>query len=724
MGQTCRCRIAVISALLLFLVCGLCPAQDGMPVVDTLETARKTAQRGVKMETGRTLSDIETIRKIVTPLGEGDAIKLIQTLPGISTGAEGTSAIYARGGNIGHNLMSLDGVTVYGISHLLGVTSSVSSDVIGDMAFQIGGFDADRGQTLSSFINLKSVKPKTDRWHASVMTSPFLESASVEGPVLKKTGIFVTGRYSPIGLVYKSSSGALSSEKGLRNLDASVYDVYAKLYHQTRRGDELTGSFFRSYDNYNIVFGKNSDDYEMGWHNMLGAMRYIWNHSVKMRTEYGVSYNEFGSTQSTDVVYNSVLNRLKILSSLKEYSVEGKFILESERNSLKAGIQYKHSEFEPGSSTLSFSSEEKGSGYFSKTAVLWGQYEYRKANILYPKAAARINAYKSGDRPVSKSEDEPIIDIGSAPDSKPDGDMDIEPEETHKMSFVPEFSLLGEYNVLPNIKLVTTVDRTVQFHHLLEGIPLGWSMDLIVPSDDEIPYESALQGYFGVAGSFKRHRLTVGAYHKTMSNLVYYPDATAIFSTSISDWKDNVEVGKGSSYGLETYYEFSGKNLSARVSYTLSKTDRTFENVNYGISFPAKFDRRHIVNASAEYSFRKGAKARQGVSTAFTFQSGHWESWRAYSYPSITLDGEDYLLPYFKEQPNNLKMTDYIRLDIGYFRNWSSASGKINYKFQAGVYNLLNRHNPFLLMYDGDSKEMMELSLFPILPNLSFRVEF
>jgi hypothetical protein len=69
-------------------------------------------------------------------------------------------------------------------------------------------------------------------------------------------------------------------------------------------------------------------------------------------------------------------------------------------------------------------------------------------------------------------------------------------------------------------------------------------------------------------------------------------------------------------------------------------------------------------------------------------------------------------------------MPDYIRFDIGYFRNWTSASGKIKYHLQAGVYNLLNRHNPFMLMFDDDSKQWQELSLIPIMPNMSFRVEF
>ena len=672
----------------------MCPAQDSSSVSDTLTAANKVAYRGIKLLTGRALSDIETIRNVITSIGEGDAIKLIQTLPGISTGAEGSSAIYSRGGNLGHNLMSLDGVTIYGISHLLGMTSSVSTDVIGEMDFQIGGFDADRGAALSSFISLKSATMQMDKWHISGMASPFLESVAAMGPISDRTGVLVTGRFSPMSLVYKSMKGALYSEKGLRNLEATVYDIYGKVSQKTKKGNELTASIFRSVDKYEIEFGKGTDNYNLGWGNTIGMVKYTRNHSTKAWTEYDVSYNVYQSEQGSDVLFNSTLNRLKIKSSLREFVARGRFTHKGNRNSFKAGGQLRHAGFNPGASSLS--SEWADQKYSSLTAVLWGQYEYHKPEVFYFKASARINSYKSG-KTLAKSE---------------------------KAYLVPEMSILGEYNIRPNVKRMATMDRTAQFHHILEGMPLGWSMDLIVPSDDTIPYEYAYQGYLGMAGSFRRHRITVGGYYKTMENLVYYTNAASIFSASFTGWKDNVEVGKGLSYGIETHYEYSWKRLSAKVAYTLSKTDRTFKNLNKGNPFPAKFDRRHILNSSIEYNLERIGNTKRGISTAFTLQSGHRESYRLFSYGSVTPDGDNYLIPYFGEQPNNFQMPDYIRLDIGYFRSWESASGKTYFKLQAGVYNILNRHNPFILMYDDDSGQWLELSLIPIMPTVSLRIEF
>ena len=39
------------------------------------------------------------LRRTASPMGEADPIKFIQTLPGVATGMEGSSAYYVRGGN-------------------------------------------------------------------------------------------------------------------------------------------------------------------------------------------------------------------------------------------------------------------------------------------------------------------------------------------------------------------------------------------------------------------------------------------------------------------------------------------------------------------------------------------------------------------------------------------------------------------------------------------------
>ena len=94
------------------------------------------------------------LRRTASPMGEADPIKFIQTLPGVSTGMEGSSAYYVRGGNEGNNLTTLDGIPIYGTGHLLGLTTAYPSEIVSRNRFYAGGFPTDAGGFTSSLLQL------------------------------------------------------------------------------------------------------------------------------------------------------------------------------------------------------------------------------------------------------------------------------------------------------------------------------------------------------------------------------------------------------------------------------------------------------------------------------------------------------------------------------------------------------------------------------------------
>lgn len=94
---------------------------DDVSCIDTLPPAIKIDKSRMERELGMVRSDMKDIRAVVAPLGEGDPVKWAQSLPGVAAGADLSSAMYVRGGNMGNNLVTLDGVPVYGYSHLLGI---------------------------------------------------------------------------------------------------------------------------------------------------------------------------------------------------------------------------------------------------------------------------------------------------------------------------------------------------------------------------------------------------------------------------------------------------------------------------------------------------------------------------------------------------------------------------------------------------------------------------
>lgn len=71
---------------------------------------------------------------------------------------------------------------------------------------------------------------------------------------------------------------------------------------------------------------------------------------------------------------------------------------------------------------------------------------------------------------------------------------------------------------------------------------------------------------------------------------------------------------------------------------------------------------------------------------------------------------------------NNYLMPRYIRWDIGYYLNITGA--KVNHTLNIGMYNVLNRHNAYSLYWDSDNKTWKQLSILPIIPNVSYNICF
>lgn len=129
-----------IATLLLFMLVSLATAaQEIKELRDTLREAVVTAEALKARPAGLTRVDLHQTRQMVTAMGESDVIKYIQTLPGISSGVEGTTSFYVRGGNLGNNVVTLDGVRLYGYGHLLGITTVFPSNIVDNVDFNVGG---------------------------------------------------------------------------------------------------------------------------------------------------------------------------------------------------------------------------------------------------------------------------------------------------------------------------------------------------------------------------------------------------------------------------------------------------------------------------------------------------------------------------------------------------------------------------------------------------------
>lgn len=649
------------------------------------------------------------LKVTVAPMGESDAIKYIQTLPGVASGMEGSSAIYVRGGNVGNNLMSLDGVPIYGSSHLLGMASVFPSSMIERTEFFMGGFTSDDANFSASHLKLYSKEGDYTNSNTAFSVSNFLVSGDVSIPIVEdRVSIVASARYSPLGLEYRLVEPLISNDViKPDSISAGVYDVFARLTYKIDSKHKVFVSTFNSNDIYDYSILDKSYDY-MQWCNMIvnGVWDYNLNEKVSIRTN--VAFNDFRSSQrqqkkvSSDAVNSTVM---ALNSRMREYQFSSTAQLNISKGDYQFGFSVKSTMFNPGSYTrtgkIEFESGDKFStdlimGNKSNTLLsgLHAQAEYGEENKWHARFALRANWFHKGNYNV--------VD--------------------------PEVRIFGTYNFTPALGIEFTADYLAQYYHTLEGVPTGWSMDMIVPSDTKNRPEKSLQFYGGIFVDAGKLHFSIGGFYKSMYNLVYFTDASNFFNSALTEWESHIQIGVGTAYGMEFLADVRGECFTGKLAYTLSKTDRTYADINHGNTIPFKFDRRHILNANISFLFGQRDWLEHGLSCAYTMSSGHYETLRSSVYEGFLPGIEGGLLDEYSgtcdyySHPNNYRMPMYMRADMGYYINVKRT--KTEHSFNLGVYNLFNRHNAYSLFWDADNVTWKKLSIWPIMPNFHYRISF
>lgn len=693
-GKDSNKRYSRLILLLLFLV--WCTSLTGQEIVcrDSLASASIIGER---QERSLSLHRIATqdVKQIITPLGEADVIKYMQRLPGVSAGMEGFSSFSVRGSNMSNNHISLDGVTVYGVTHLFGLTSAISSDIVGSTDVCLGGFSGEDANLLASHVRMKSIDA-TYKFRAMISVSNLMVSSAITTPVVKdRVSLVFSARISPVQPLYNLVSKKwISPETGLpATIKASASDFYAKATARIDNRNTLALSWLHTDDRYGFAARTETSRDSIGWKNDILLFRWKSYLSPRWTLNVDLSRNQFEAGQMQERALNESVptTPMAIRSRILEYKASAKVSYAPEpRWVFRGGLDFNSARIEPAVLKASIAEGAETPVFGADpcyTEALFGEVRYEETRIK-AFGALRMSLYQGG--------------------------------HGYRV-FLPEAHFLVDYSLNRLLTLEVTYDHLAQLYHTLEGLPTGLSTDLIIPSGVYAPPEFADQLYGGLQYRTGSYHLVVGGYWKRMSGLVYYDKADRFFDTSATDWQDHLSLGKGTSYGMELLARREANVLSGQIAYTLSKTNRSFPGVNAGEVFPYKFDRTHILNADLSCRL---AKADKGTShlfhTQFTLTSGHWETLPAGHYGSWYLPQEEELT-YFSH-PNNYRLPLYIRLDVAY--HLSFRSRHVTHDINIGVYNVLNRHNAYSLTWDASSSRWKKLSILPIFPSLRYLVSF
>ena len=128
---------------------------------------------------------IAQIKAVPAMFGETDVLKVLQLLPGVQSGTEGSAGLYVRGGSPDENLMLIDGVPVYNVNHMFGFFSAFNPDAIKNVTLYKGSFPAHYAGRLSSVVDVRMKEGDMYHYHGNVHLGAISSKFSLEGPLWK-----------------------------------------------------------------------------------------------------------------------------------------------------------------------------------------------------------------------------------------------------------------------------------------------------------------------------------------------------------------------------------------------------------------------------------------------------------------------------------------------------------------------------------------------------------
>ncbi|ATP59063.1 hypothetical protein CPT03_22655 [Pedobacter ginsengisoli] len=632
-------------------------------------------------------------------LGEKDVLKTIQLLPGVKAGGEGNTGFFVRGGASDQNLILLDEATVYNSSHLLGFFSTFNADAIKDVSLYKGGMPSQYGGRLSSVLDVKMQDGNDKEYGLEGGIGLIASRIKAEGPIVKnKSSFMFSARRTYVDLLLKASG-----DSALKNNTLNFYDINAKVNYKFDDKNTLYLSGYFGQDNIGI-----KDLFANDWGNTTATIRlnHVFNNRLFSNTSF--IFNKYSyAIELLDENSNA-----KVKSLIRDFNFKEDLQYYSNNHILRFGLQATHHRIAPSDITTSAGSAFNPLSIENRYGMEFAVYasdEWTlsdKFNVLY---GLRLSQFSL---------------LGPGTINTYDNTGEVSSSKTYKSGdFVKNYfnlepRLSASYTLNEQNSIKASYNRNTQNIHILSNSGTSSPTDQYVMSSNNIKPEIADQvalGFFKNSES-NVYEFSAEVYYKWLQNQIDYRDAAEL--TANKDVESELLYGKGRAYGLELYGKKTKGKLTGWLSYTLSKTERKFDEINKGKYFNAKQDRTHDLALVAMYNLSR----RWSLSANYIYSTGN-----AVTYPAgkYNVGG---LTTYYYTERNANRMPYTSRLDIG-----ATLKAKETKKFHSSwtfsVYNALNRKNPYSIQFrdkenDPTRTEAVQTSLFGIIPSVTYNFKF
>ena len=526
-------------------------------------------------------------------IGEADLLRSLQLLPGIQSASDISSGLYVRGGGPDQTAILLDHIPLYNPSHLFGFFSTFNADAIKDVQLYKGAYPAAYGRTLGAVLDVSNREGNRQRFSSRGGISLIASRLLAEGPVGQGSWM-LAGRRTYLEPVLS----AIRSRGVDIPLNYYFYDFNGKV-NQRWGDDTFTVSTYWGLDDLRVdIEDENESFVDLRWGNRALTARWT---RVFSPTLFG-HFMAAGSSYENTLLFSFFATPFGVANSIRDWSLKGDVDYFANRNhTLTLGFLTTLFEFDY---SESFNQQEQSDLYQrSVLASAYVQDEWQAGPTTRLRLGGRGTYFSVGDR----------------------------------LHFTPRLSLSHALSDKIRIKAAAGMYR--QYLQLITTEAFSGG-DFWVPLDSSVEPGRSYQGVVGTEWNpSRRYQLSVEAYYTDLANLVVLDNAVAVDSEDTRSDDIFKSGGSGWASGVEVFLQRRTGALTGWVGYTLGWTRRTFPELNSGLAFPPKYDRRHDLSFVVSYQagkwrlrlesrVRHRAGLHPGLGPLFAARANHWISKR------------------------------------------------------------------------------------------------
>lgn len=567
------------------------PMQPAAVTLEKVEIKASLFEQRAESPVSMRRLDISEIEK--NPGGNRDISKVLQSLPGVASSVSFRNDLIVRGGGPSENRFFIDDIEIPNLNHFAtqgasgGPVGIVNVDFIREVDFYSGAFPANRGNALSSMVEMRQMDGNPDKvnFRATVGASDL--ALALDGPLGKKSSFVFSVRRSYLQFLF--------SAIGLPFLP--TYNDY-QLKYKVRfdKKNELSIVSLGAYDQFKLNTGIENPDEDQRY--ILGYLpvNSQWNYAI------GAVYKHFRSNGfDTWVVSRNMLRNSAYKYRDNDESSENNKILDYTSDEIENKFRYERTLLS-GVYKFNFGAGAEYARYFNNTfqKIVVAGNAVRDLRYQTNLDLLKGGVFGQVTRPLLN--DRLTLSLGLRLDANNYNTAMNNPVDQFSPRFSASYLLDEKWAVNFNVG---------RFYQLPSYTTMGYRdlSNTLVNKENGLSYIGA--NHF-VAGLEYRpdenSRVTLEGFYKTYDNYPFsIADSVSLASKAVDFGVYGDEAvtstSKGRAYGFELLARTRDlKGFNIIMSYTFVRSEFTNKDQQY---IPSAWDNKHIVNLTATRQFKR-----------------------------------------------------------------------------------------------------------------------